>query len=269
LRFKSEPQPHKNQENYSKDEFEISLKFSKVIVKEFEEFVKGIVLFGSAAKTVGTSDKSDIDILIIVDDVTIIMNDHLVEAYRIIVEKAVNDVSRKIHVTTLKLTSFWEYVRSGDPIALNILRDGVPILDAGFFNPLQALLAKGRIRPTPEATWAYFVKAPATMHNSKWHILQATLDLYWAVIDAAHAALMKYHQVPPSPEHVADLLEEKLVKAGRLDKKYAHTMRVFYKLSKQIIHREIREMPGASYDKYYKMAFSFVNEMKRLIESKK
>jgi len=110
------------------------------------------------------------------------------------------------------MTSFWEYIRNGDPIAINILRDGVALIDTGFFEPLQVLLRRGRIRPTQESIWLYFIRAPNTLHNSKWHILQATLDIYWACVDACHAALMKIGETPPTPEHVADLLEDKLVK---------------------------------------------------------
>ena len=50
----------------------------------------------------------------------------------------------------------------------------------------------------------YFGRAPITLRNSKWHLNQATIDLYWAVIDATHAALMKLGEIPPSPEHIPD-----------------------------------------------------------------
>ena len=29
-------------------------------------------------------------------------------------------------------TTFWEYIRAGDPVGVNILRDGVPILDCHY-----------------------------------------------------------------------------------------------------------------------------------------
>ncbi|MBW2999415.1 hypothetical protein KY339_01980, partial [Candidatus Woesearchaeota archaeon] len=182
------------------------------------------------------------------------------------IQKIISEVSKRLHITSMRLTSFWEYVKSGDPVAINILRDGVAIIDSGFFEPLQALLKQGRIRPTSESVWSYFTRAPATLHNSKWHIMQATLDLYWAVIDAAHAALMRLKQIPPSPIHVADMLDEKMVKKKLLDKKYVETMRKFYNLSKMITHREIREIKGDEYEGYYKEAEEFVNVIKAFIE---
>ena len=255
-------------ESYDKEVIDIAYAFSKKVYKEFSEYIKEVVLFGSTARQKhGT--KGDIDILIILDDVSILLDQQFVQAYRVILEKIIADINpKKLHVTTLKLTSFWEYIRAGDPVAINILRDGIPIIDTGFFEPLQALLFQGRIRPTNESMWAYFNKAPITLHNSKWHIKQGCLDLYWAVIDSAHAALMKLNEVPPSPSHVADLLEEKMVSKNLLDKKYPKIMREFYHLSKGILHDEIQEISGSQFDQYYKQAQEFVEEMRKFIEEK-
>jgi len=96
--------------------------------------------------------------------------------------------------------------------------------------------------------------------------LQATLDLYWAVIDAAHAALMRHGEIPPTPEHVADLLEQKLVKKKLLEHKYVTIMRHFYKLMKMITHREVKEIKGEEYDKYFKSAEDFVKRMREFVE---
>jgi len=174
--------------------------------------------------------------------------------------------SPKMHITSMTFTSFWEYAKAGDPVVVNILRDGVALIDTGFFEPLQVLLKKGRIRPSEESIWRYFGRSPKTLLNSKWHLLQATLDLYWAVIDAAHAALMRAKEVPPTPDHVADMLEKVFVRHKQLEKKYVDTMRNFYKLSKMITHREIKEIKGSAYDKYYQEADDFVKRMRILVE---
>ena len=97
-------------------------------------------------------------------------------------------------------------------------------------------------------------------------MLQATLDLYWAVIDASHAALMHIGETPPSPEHAGDLLTEKLVKTKKLEAKYADTMRKFYRLMKMITHREIKEVKGPEYENYYAEAEAFVNRIQKFIE---
>ncbi|MBN2142697.1 nucleotidyltransferase domain-containing protein [Candidatus Woesearchaeota archaeon] len=255
-------------ESYSNEAVDLAYEFSKKVYKEFAKFIKVIALFGSTARK-KHGKTGDIDILVIVDDVSIVLDREFAEAYRIIMEKIVGEVApRKLHITTLKFTSFWEYIRAGDPVAINILRDGIPIIDSGLFEPLQVLLYQGRIRPTPESTWAYFNRAPTTLNNSTWHVKQAVLDLYWAVIDSSHAALMKMNEVPPTPEHVADMLEEKLISKGLLEKKYASTVRKFYALSRSILHGQVTEMRGAEFDEYFKEASEYVDWMQRFIQGR-
>jgi uncharacterized protein (UPF0332 family)/predicted nucleotidyltransferase len=256
-----------NVKSYNKEELQIAYEFARRMHKEFGEFLKAIALFGSTAKHTGSA-MGDIDILVVVDDVTVIPTPELVEAYRIIVEKMVSDVSTRLHVTSIKLTTFWEYIRAGDPIGMNILRDGVALLDTGFFDPLRALLLRGRIRPSEEAVWTYFARAPRTLHNAKWHILQSVIDMYWAVIDAAHAALMVLGETPPSPEHVTQLLQDKLVKPGLLPAKDATIVNRFYILQKRIMHKELREIKGSQVDILFKEAQEFVDRIDKIINKR-
>ncbi|MFH1769963.1 MAG: hypothetical protein ABH828_00210 [archaeon] len=264
MEFDIQKRKKKNSDKYEKTDIDIAYEFSKKAYKEFGKFIKAIVLFGSAARKKKTT--KDVDILLIIDDITMVLTKELIQSYRIIIEKIVVDTSPKLHITTLRFTNFWEYVRSGDPVAVNILRDGYALIDTGFFEPLQALLHQGRIRPTPESMWSYFGRAPQTVINSKWHIMQGTVDLYWAVIDAAHAALMKMNEVPPSPEHVSDMLEEKLASKGLIDKKYPKVMQRFYDLMKMITGRDIKEITGKQYAEYLKEAEEFVNAMQEFIK---
>ncbi len=258
---------HPNITKYPNEDITIARSLAKRLQNEFGEFLKAVVLFGSAARRkTPVGQKGDIDVLIVVDDLSMRMTREVIEAYRLIVEKTIGKVSTRLHVTSLTLTSFWEYVRAGDPVAINMLRDGIAIIDTGFFDPLQALLIQGRIKPSHESVWVYFGRAPRTLLNSKWHLLQATLDLYWAVIDSTHAALMYIGEIPPSPQHAGDLLEKTLVKEHKLEQKYANTMNKFFKLMKGITHREIKEIKGPEYEKYYKEAEDFVNRMQKFIE---
>jgi len=275
MEFKVKQRRHPNTARYPTADYQCAEKFSLAIRKELGDFVKAIVLFGSAARATEHGlkpDKSlhehDIDVLIIINDLTMVLTQEVTEAYRVITENTAAKISRRLHITTMKLTSFWDYMRNGDPVAVNMLRDGVPLHDVGIFEPLQMLLFQGRIRPTKESIWNYYARAPATLANANWHILQAALDLYWAVIDAAHAALMKVGEIPPSPSHVADLLEQRLVKPGLIAKRYADAMRFFYELSRKITHREIRDIPGKKFDEYRTLAEDFVNAMKKVIEGR-
>lgn len=255
-------------DKYLAEDIDIARKFAKLMYNELGTFIKAIVLFGSSVKTPGAKLR-DLDILVILDDVSVIFSKELVETYRIITEKCIAATDpQRLHIQSMKFTQFWEFVRAGDPVAINMLRSGLALVDTGFFDPLQALLDQGRIRPSEESIYTYFTMAPASLHRSRQHLLTATIDLYWAAIDAAHAALMKLGEIPPSPEHVADLLERRLVKERHINKKYAEVMRKLYILSKKIIHREIKDISGEEYDKYRKLTEIFVEGMKKFIEKR-
>ena len=269
MKFDVKRNPQKNNSRYLNEDIEIARKFGKLMYREFGKFISGLVLFGSATRD-NPSPKRDLDILIVLDDVRIKFSQELVETYRIITEKNIARVDpQRLHVQSMKLTAFWEYVRAGDPVAINILRSGIALIDTGFFDPLQALLDQGRIRPSDESIWTYFTMSPASLHRSEQHMLSAMVDLYWAGIDAAHAALMTIGEIPPSPDHVADMLEEKLLRDKHIRKKSAQTMRKLYKTFKQIIHRDIKSVSGKDYDSYRKETEEFVKDMRLFIEEYK
>lgn len=265
MEFKIQKKENENIHKYPSEDLGLAQKFTDKLKQELGEFLLSVVAFGSTVRREAT-ERSDIDVLVITDDASFFITEPLIEGYRIIVERLIADTSLKLHITSMTFTSFWEHAKAGDPVVVNILRDGIALLDVGFFNPLQMLLKQGRVRPSLESVWRYFGRAPKTLLNSRWHILQATLDLYWAVIDAAHAALMRRNEVPPTPDHVAEMLEKVYGRHHLLEKKYIETMRKFYQLSKAITHREIKEIKGAEYEKYYQEADEFVRRMKKLVE---
>ncbi len=267
MEFKVHKRGGFNKKKYEKSDIDLAYKFAKKASKEFGTFLRAVVLFGSTTKR-NKKKQGDIDVLMIVDDVTYMLSPEIVETYRIVIEKLIAEVSFKLHITTLKFTTFWDYTRIGDPVGINILRNGVALIDTGFFYPLQLLLYQGKIRPTKEAVQSYFSRAPTTLYNSKWHVLQGTLDLYWAVIDAAHAALMKQGVMPPAPNEIAEVMEKELVKKKLLDKKYPKIMRKLYVVSRMILHREIKTVDGKTYEAYYKEAKDFIDTMKKIIDIK-
>ncbi len=88
-----------------------------------------IVVFGSATK--GKRKPTDIDILVILDDVRLQFSEDVVQTYRIIAQKIIADTHKeRLHVQSMKFSSFWEYVRAGDPVATNITV--LPWLIQGF-----------------------------------------------------------------------------------------------------------------------------------------
>ena len=269
MKFKIEKKERATELHFPEKEFKIARNFSKRVYQEFGTFIKALILFGSTAKG-KISKEGDIDLLIIIDDVSINLTRDLTQTYRIIIEKILASLpdSERLHVQSMRFTSWWEYIRAGDPVAINVLRYGISLIDTGIFDPLQSLLDNGRIRPSKEAIHTYFVMAPASLHKAKDHLLSAMVDLYWASVDASHSALMSLGEIPPSPEHVADMLELKMVKKGLLKKKHADIMRRNYITFKKIVHRDIKEVNGSDYDKYRKDTIIFVNEIKKFLDKK-
>jgi predicted nucleotidyltransferase len=249
----------------SKD-YQTAQKFAERIYKEMGTFIRGVILFGSAAKK---GKANDIDLLVVLDDVRIEFNEEIVQTYRIILQKIIADTDpKKLHIQSMKFTSFWEYVRAGDPVATNILRYGVALIDTGFFDPLQSLLDQGKIRPSKESIATYYAMSPASLHRAKQHLLSAGVDLYWAVIDSAHAALMHTGHVPPSPDHVAEIMEKTIIKDGLVSKKSSTIMKEHYKLFKEITNRERNELSGKEYEDYKKKTIYFMKEMEKILRKK-
>lgn len=244
---------------------DVATRFAKSVDKELGDFLKAAVLFGSCA-TNKTNSMSDIDVLLIVDDVGRVVSPEVTEAYRLVVHKCATQVSPLLHINTLRLSNFWELCRQGDPVMTNMLRDGIVLLDRGFFGAAQLLLEQGRIRPSKEAIWTYYMRTGNTLKSARQHLLSACIDLYWAAMDASHAALMSMGEVPPTPEHVPDMLERVLVKRKLLDPKSPKIVRELYHLQKQIIHREIKEISGEQYDMYWRETLHLVDSLRTVVE---
>lgn len=253
-----------NTHKYQKTNLDLAREFAKLAYGEFKDFLMGIVLFGSIARE-DNDESSDIDILIVLNDTTRVLTNELMETYKVITANIIDQVSPRIHVTTLKYSTFFDYARNADPIAVNVLRDGVALVDTGFFDPLQALLEMGKIRPSFESVWTYYHRAATTLHNSRWRVNRAIEDLYWAVTDASHAALMKQGVLPPTPRHIPQLVERHLVPIKVVSKDHIKTIRIFYDLYKKIQKKELKDITGQHYEKYYAMANRYLEEIERFL----
>lgn len=249
-------------------DYDIAYDFATKVYKQFKEVIKSIVLFGSVAKAEAVQ-KSDIDIIIIVDDVSVHWDQELIAWYREELGKLIESqkYKKEIHINTVTLSVFWEEIRAGEPVTINILRYGKPLIDfGGFFEPLKILLAKGRIRPTPESVFTTLRRAPTHLARSKVNILSSIEGLYWGMVDAAHAALMAANQIPPSPEHIGEMLTEVFVKNKKLNSKFVKYFDEMERLSKNIMHGHTKSIRGKDIDDHTSSAEDFVKEMTDLTE---
>lgn len=257
----------KKEEVFHKD-YDTALDFATKAYKQFKEVIKTIVLFGSVSKQ-EAQKKSDVDIIIIVDDCTIEWDQELISWYRAELTRLIakQKYRAKLHVNTVTLSTFWEELKAGEPLIINILRYGQTIIDfGGFFEPLKVLLAKGRIRPSPEAVFTTMKRAPEHLFRSNASLLGSVEGFYWAMVDAAHAALMAINVTPPSPEHVSDLLREEFVLRKQLDRRYPDHYDEIHKLAKKIVHGEVNNVDGKKITELQKKAEDFVKVLRDLTQ---
>jgi predicted nucleotidyltransferase/uncharacterized protein (UPF0332 family) len=249
------------------NEKDIAMDFAVKVYEKFNKMVKSVVLFGSQIKG-NTKQKSDIDIMVLIDDASISWDEELIAWYREELSRLIqaNPYQKDLHINTTKLTTWWNDLSRGDPVVLNILRYGVPLIDfGGFFEPLKILLQQGKIKPTPEAIYACLERTPYHIGRSKIAELNAIEGLYWAMVDSAHAALMATKQMPPSPEDVPKMMQEIFVDTGNLKKQYVDEYAQLLTLHKSIVHKEISDLRGVEIDMWQEKTEKFVQEMTRLV----
>lgn len=250
-----------------KSEHDIAMDFAVKVYKKFDKIIKSVILFGSTVKQSATPG-SDIDIIILIDDASVRWDQELISWYREELEKIikVNPYKEELHINTVKLTTWWEDLMRGDPIIINIIRNGEAMIDvAGFFNPLKHLLIAGKIKSTPEAIYSCLQRAPIHLARSKSSEMGAIEGLYWAMVDSAHAALIATNVSPPSPEHISTELKINFVNSGKLKMKYIVWFRDLSLLHKKIAHGEITNLRGVEIDDWQDRTEEFLAEMARLV----
>jgi len=250
-----------------KSEHEIAMDFAVKAYQKFDKIIKSIALFCSLTKK-KIEAGSDIDIIVLIDDAAIKWDQELIAWYREELEKLLkaNPYQGSLHINTIKLTTWWEDLLRGDPLVMNILRNGEPLIDmAGFFEPLKYLLLEGKIKATPEAVYSCLQRAPIHIARSKSFELGAIDGLYWSMVDSAHAALIASNVNPSSPEHIARDLKEVFVDVGKLKLKYIIWFRDLHFLHKQINHGHLKDLRGVELDMWQQRAEEFLDVMARLV----
>lgn len=250
--------------------YRLAYEFSGKIYKSFKGLVSSIVLFGSVAKK-KAMEKSDIDLVIILDDTAIPMDGPFVQWYRSELAKIISmdENGKKFHINTVTLTTFWEHLMKGDPTVINVIRYGIALIDSGyFFGPIKRLLDSGRIRPTVESIYNCIGRTTAHIFRADQKELSAISDIYWAFVDSAHAALMSKHVTPPSPEHVPQLLKQVFVKNKTIPSKFVRWYVEIFNLEKNIVHGHVLRLDKGVLDKHRERVEIFTKNMKKIIDRK-
>jgi len=266
----------KNKKPSSKDyptlnllkENDIAMDFATKAYKKFDKLIKSVILFGSTVRKTANSN-SDIDIILLIDDASIKFDQELVAWYREELGRIIasNPYKKELHISTIRLTTWWQDVMRGDPIAINMIRYGEEILDfGGFFRPLKILLQDGKIKSTPEAIYTCLERSPGHLARSKQAILSAVEGVYWAMVESAHALLMAAKITPASPEHIPVLLKENFVDKRLLDSRYIIMYRNVFMLHKSISYGDTHAIRASEIEQMQQNAEKFIGVMADLIQ---
>lgn len=249
-------------------ERDIAADFAMKVYEKFDKMIKSIVLFGSSARKISTPG-SDIDVIVIIDDVSVRWDEELIAWYREELGKIIvaNPYRKALHVNSVKLSTWWDDMMKGDPVVINVLRYGDVLIDyGGFFSPLKILLKEGKIRSTPESIYTLLQRAPGHMTRARQSMMAVVDGLYWTMVDAAHAALIAGGVQPASPEEIGDVLKEHFVKKKMLHKRYVKYYEEIHGVAKDVMHGKVFRIKGRDLDEWFEMTDDFLGEMARLVD---
>lgn len=233
--------------------------FVDKVVKENEGMVASVVL-----KRPSVSGER-LDLMFVLDDLNSVIFDPQVREFTVAASEMAYGSTLPLHCDAVLASVFWEGFLSRDVDTLQMAREGLVVHDNGFFLPVQDLLVSGKVRPSKESMNVYFVKAERSMKTSNQKVGRAIIDLYWAVTDAAHAAVMVAGITPPSPKHLAEAVRRELVARNLIHKRCAEIVGRFYDSAKRIMHREVFEISGREFDSHLDDADFFLKEIRDFV----
>lgn len=231
--------------------------FSNELINKVDGLIRAIVLFGSYSKGEET-EKSDIDLLIIVDDVYNKWDSVTSTFYYDNLNQILSQEKfKRLHVNTLTLSVFWDMVRNGDPLVINIIRSGKALIDPfGLFGSLKKLLQMGRIAPSAEAIEMAKIRVENSLRNYKLNLIKAFESIYLVFINSAQYYLMKKGYSFIGPEEILDALRKEFG-----NKEIVIWYEEVLKKMKSISHGENIEINGKDLDEYLKKAIEFKKAM--------
>ena len=253
--------------DFQKKQLQLANKFKDVVVKKYGSIIKSVIIFGSLTRK-DFHSKSDIDMLVIVDDIAARFTPETKDIFDSEIYSMAKKISKDIVVQPAwSLTEFWDMVRIGHPLVSTIIRDGWALYDTGFFIPVRKLLELGKIPTTLEAVEKFMQDAPKKIQRVEaGKLFMVAEDIYYAMLNASQAVLMYIGITPPAPKNTAKFLKENMVDSeGILEQEYVDQLDNIIELRKKIEHKEIQDISGADLDKYIKLAKKFISRMEQLL----
>jgi len=256
----------KKREALRKRQLELANKYKDAVLKKYKNLTKSVVLFGSLVRG-DFHEKSDIDILVIIDDTLSRFTPEMKDRF----DDELYDIAKRINESITvqpawTLTEFWDMARIGHPLLYTIVRDGWALYDTGFFIPVRKLLELGKIPTTLEAVEKFMETAPQKINRVETaKMYMVAEDLYYAMLNSSQAVLMYMGQNPPSPKHTPAEVDEHLVKTQLLERNYLEDLAAVIEFRKKTEHKEIKDISGVELDEFIQKSKQFVSRMEQLL----
>ncbi|MBW2967384.1 hypothetical protein KY362_02760 [Candidatus Woesearchaeota archaeon] len=234
--------------------------FAKKLVKEHGALIASLVVNRPEEA------RSDIRLAIIIDDLNQIILTPKAMEIRMAAEEMAYRTTLPLKCETLLASDFWNRFRARDAQVRDLARFGLVVHDNGFLLPIQDLLVTGKIRPSKESVDIYYVKAERAMKSANDHVKRAVVDLYWAVTDAAHAAVMLAGITPPSPAELSGILKSEFVARNLIHRRCVEVYDRVFDAAKKVMHRQVFDMSGRDFDSFLADADFFVKEMRSFVD---
>ncbi len=262
----------------------IAKEFAKKVIEKYGAYVKAVVMMGSVARE-EFKPLSDIDVFVVIDDTSMAMSPEMREKIDEELDQIaegipqakvkIKDAEGKEEETSLlsvqptyTLTEFWDYARVAHPIIYNFIKEGVPVFDTGFFEPIKKLLEMGKIPSTREAIESYMEGAPKKIMRAKTvKLLMLAEDAYYAMLNSAQAVLMFMGIEPPVPNKAYDEFKRYLVEPGIVEPEYADWLKEIIEIRKKIEHKELMDVSGSFVDEWLDRSEKFIDKMFSLLNA--
>lgn len=258
----------RKRERFKKERIKLAQKFSDEVVKKFSKVVKAVIIFGSFSRNDFT-EKSDIDVLVVIDDTEARFTPEMRESF----DAKIRETGKKIHKDIVvqpswTLTEFWDMARIGHPLLYTIVRDGWALYDTGFFIPVRKLLEAGKVPHTLEAIELLMHGAPKKIdrvENAKLYMIAE--DLYYAMLNSSQAVLMFLGKNLPTPKYTHDYVKQYLVDTKMLSKKHFTALEQVIRFRKDVEHKKIKNITGEKLDMLIKKSRDYVEQMQKILFS--
>ncbi len=240
---------------------------SDSLVEKLGDKVKVVAVWGSVPKGEHGYD-SDIDTLVILDDTKLEQDvpDDAKQKIRRKVTQLAKETDERITIQYFPfLTEFWDALRKGEPLAIEAVRNGHPVYDAGIFMPSKRLLERGKITGTQESVRkrlkigaAGYKKAEKEFKSSIPHKLEQ------AMASAGQAPIMLTGRSPPGKEKVPEVLEEMFVEQDMLEQEYIEIGKEIYEFG-DIGEKNPEDVTGQMVEEHLDKTDKFIRRMHKLV----